>query len=87
MPPEAAYWKLCLPFGILCACRLTDICHLFFMRRRRLSHDSHCGPGEMSDAAEVLGAIYDSLGTMPEGKALVDAVFGLHVREEVRQIC
>lgn len=41
----------------------------------------------MSDAAEVLGAIYDSLGTVPEGKALVDAVFGLHVREEVRQMC
>jgi hypothetical protein len=39
--------------------------------------------GEMSDAAEVLGAIYDSLRAAPGGGALVDAVFGLHVAERV----
>jgi hypothetical protein len=37
----------------------------------------------MSDAAEVLGAIYDSLRAVPGGGALVDAVFGLHVAERV----
>ena len=37
----------------------------------------------MSDAAEVLGAIYDSLRTVAGGAALVDAVFGLHVAERV----
>ena len=37
----------------------------------------------MSDAAEVLGAIYDSLRTVEGGAALVDAVFGLHVAERV----
>ena len=37
----------------------------------------------MSDAAEVLGAIYDSLRTVEGGAALVDAVFGLHVAEQV----
>jgi hypothetical protein len=40
-------------------------------------------PGEMSDAAEVLAAIYDSLAQEPGGKALVEAVFGLQVREQV----
>ncbi|KAK9830629.1 hypothetical protein WJX81_006901 [Elliptochloris bilobata] len=39
--------------------------------------------GEMSDAAEVLGAIYDSLRTIPGGGELVDSVFGLHVSERV----
>lgn len=37
----------------------------------------------MSDAAEVLGAIYDSLAAMPGGKQLVDLVFGLRVSEAV----
>ncbi len=37
----------------------------------------------MSDAAEVLGAIYDSLRTVPGGGELVDAVFGLQVAERV----
>lgn len=40
-------------------------------------------PGEMSDAAEVLGALYDSLGDVPGGAELVNLVFGLHVRELV----
>ncbi len=39
--------------------------------------------GEMSDAAEVLGAVYDSLKEVPGGAELVDAVFGLRVRELV----
>ncbi len=39
------------------------------------------GAGEMSDAAEVMSAIYDSLRTVPGGGELVDAVFGLHVEE------
>ncbi|KAK9830628.1 hypothetical protein WJX81_006901 [Elliptochloris bilobata] len=38
---------------------------------------------EMSDAAEVMGAIYDSVRTMPGGGKLVDTVFGLHVAEHV----
>lgn len=37
----------------------------------------------MSDAAEVLNAVYDSLGEVPGGPELVDAVFGLRVRESV----
>ena len=37
----------------------------------------------MSDAAEVLGAIYDSLSKVGGGAELVDAVFGLHVSERV----
>ncbi|BDA44359.1 probable inactive ubiquitin carboxyl-terminal hydrolase 54 at C-terminar half [Coccomyxa sp. Obi] len=43
----------------------------------------HFQIGEMSDAAEVLGAIYDSLAEVPVGKQLVEAVFGLHVSEAV----
>ena len=39
--------------------------------------------GEMSDAAEVMGAIYDSLRTISGGGELVDSVFGLHVAERV----
>lgn len=35
----------------------------------------------MSDAAEVLEAIYGSLGAVPGGGALVAGVFGLRVRE------
>ncbi len=50
----------------------------------RGSHRAYAGrAGEMSDAVEVLGAIYDSLRTAPGGGALVDAVFGLHVAERV----
>ena len=41
------------------------------------------GAGEMSDAAEVLGAIYDSLRAVEGGGELVDSVFGLHVAERV----
>ena len=37
----------------------------------------------MSDAAEVLGAIYDSLRAVQGGGELVDSVFGLHVSERV----
>ncbi len=37
----------------------------------------------MSDAAEVLNAVYDSLGEVPGGPELVDSVFGLRVRELV----
>ncbi len=37
----------------------------------------------MSDAAEVLNAVYDSLGAVPGGAELVDSVFGLRVREVV----
>ena len=37
----------------------------------------------MSDAAEVLGAICDSLRAVKGGGELVDALFGLRVREYV----
>ena len=37
--------------------------------------------GEMSDAAEVLGALCDSLERIAGGAELVDACFGLRVRE------
>ena len=37
----------------------------------------------MSDAAEVMSAIHDSLRAVPGGGALVDSVFGLHVAERV----
>lgn len=37
----------------------------------------------MSDAAEVLNAVYDSLGAVAGGAELVDSVFGLRVRELV----
>lgn len=39
--------------------------------------------GEMSDAAEVLEAIYDSLAAVLGGAQLVDSVFGLRVSEAV----
>ena len=41
----------------------------------------------MSDAAEVMSAIHDSLRAIPGGGALVDAVFGLHVAERVHCAC
>lgn len=38
-------------------------------------------PGEMNDAAEVLTALYDALGRVGGGAALVDSTFGVRVNE------
>jgi hypothetical protein len=37
----------------------------------------------MSDAAEVLAAVYASLDALPHGTAFVNACFGLRVREQL----
>lgn len=45
---------------------------------------AHAHAGEMDDAAEVLGAVYDALAQgVPGGGALVIACFGLRIEEGV----